>query len=95
MRSRILFLLITLLAATILTGFYFVHENLPRAVRAPTSLILSPVAIADGLCYMLGLPGVYGKPVQIFVVNWLASAIVGVATILALRLRSRGRGRGK
>jgi hypothetical protein len=44
-------------AAVALTGFYFVHEDLPRAIRAPTSLLLAPVALVDGLCYALGVPG--------------------------------------
>lgn len=52
-----------------LTGFYFIHEGLPRAIRAPTSLILAPVAIVDGLCYFFRLPGIYGKPIPIFAVN--------------------------
>ena len=34
-----------LVMATVLTGFYFVHEDLPRSLRAPTSLLLAPVAI--------------------------------------------------
>ncbi len=63
--------LVTLLAAA-LTWFYLVHEGLPRYLRAPTSLVLAPVAIVDGLCYALGIPGIYGKAPAVFVVNWLA-----------------------
>lgn len=43
------------------TWFFHVHESLPIAVRAPTSLLLAPIAIVDGACYYFGLPGIYGK----------------------------------
>jgi len=74
-RSRLLLLLMSATIGVALTGFYFVHEDLPRAVRAPTSLLLAPVAIVDGLCYALGVPGIYGKLIPVFVVN-LASGLV-------------------
>ena len=50
-----------LAVALVGTWFFHVHESLPAAVRAPTSLLLAPIAIVDGACYYLGLPGIYGK----------------------------------
>jgi hypothetical protein len=62
-------LLASVAIGAFLTAFYYVHEDLPRAVRAPTSLILAPVAIVDGLSHYLGIPGIYGKAVPVFLVN--------------------------
>ena len=59
-----------------LTGFYFVHEELPRVLRAPSSLLLAPVAIVDGLGYVMGIPGIYGKLIPIFLVNLISSLVV-------------------
>lgn len=69
LRSLILLLLFSVILGAALTGFYFVHESLPRAIRAPTSLILTPVAVIDGLCYAIGIPGIYGRPVPVLLVN--------------------------
>ncbi len=52
---------IALAYALVGTWFFHVHESLPAAVRAPTSLLLAPIVIVDGACYYLGLPGIYGK----------------------------------
>ena len=65
--------------AVALTGFYFVHESLPRAIRAPTSLLLAPVAVVDGLCYALGVPGIYGKLLPVFGVNLAAAVLASLA----------------
>lgn len=54
-----------------LTWFFFVHEQLPRSLRAPTSLLLAPIAVVDGLCYAAGMRGVYGKIAPMFLVNLL------------------------
>jgi hypothetical protein len=64
-----------------LTLFYFVHEDLPRAVRAPTSLLLAPVAVIDGLCYALGVAGIYGRPLPVLLVN----LVFGLATCSVIR----------
>lgn len=69
-RSLALLLLIPAALGVSLTGYYVVHESLPRVVRAPTSLILAPVAIVDGLCHAIGVPGIYGRIVPVLVVNW-------------------------
>ncbi|MEO6724264.1 MAG: hypothetical protein ABIU20_07505 [Blastocatellia bacterium] len=61
--------------AIALTLFYFIHEDLPKFLRAPTSLILAPIAIVDGVCYALGISGIYGKWIPVFFVNWVAAAI--------------------
>ena len=68
-RSFVIWLAASLVTAAVLTGLYFVHEDLPRFIRAPTSLLLAPVAIVDGLCYALGVPGIYGKLIPVFMVN--------------------------
>jgi len=54
-------LLVGLVLAIVGTWFFHVHESLPAAVRAATSLLLAPIAIVDGACYYLGIPGIYGK----------------------------------
>lgn len=74
--------------AVALTWFYQAHEGLPRYLRAPTSLILAPVAIVDGLCFALGIPGIYGNIPAVFVVNWLACLAV-VSVFLTLKRRWR------
>lgn len=71
-----MFVSVTLGLATCLTLFYFVHEQLPRFARATSALLLAPVAIADGLCYAAAIPGIYGKLVSIFTVNFVFAATV-------------------
>ncbi len=80
-RSVRIWIAASLVTAIVLTGFYFVHEELPRFIRAPTSLLLAPVEFVDGLCYALGVPGIYGKLISVFMVN-LGS---GLATCFAMR----------
>ncbi len=74
-RMVLAILAVSALLAAALTAFYYVHEELPRFLRAPTSLLLAPVAIVDGLCYALGIRGIYGVLPPIFLVNWIVSAI--------------------
>ena len=62
--------------AVALTGFYFVHESLPRAIRAPTSLLLAPIAVVDGACYAIGVRGIYGRLAPVLLVNWMSSLLV-------------------
>jgi len=92
-RAPLQWLLCSAMLGAALTLLYFVHEDLPRAVRAPTSLLLAPVAIVDGLCYALGVPGIYGRPMAVLVVN----LVFGVATCSAvLGVKSRwGRRRAR
>ncbi len=79
-RFFLIFFSITFAIATTLTLFYFVHERLPRFARAPSSLLLAPVAIVDGLCYAAGVPGIYGKTLPIFIVNSVfAATLCGLA----------------
>jgi uncharacterized membrane protein len=82
-RSVLQLLLISAALGVSLTGFYLVHERLPRAVRAPTSIILAPVAIVDGLCRAIGVPGIYGRIVPVLVVNWAFGVAIccGVARV--------------
>jgi hypothetical protein len=49
--------------------YMVVYGHLPRSIRAPTSLLLAPVAIIDGLCYAFGVPGIYGKLIPVFMIN--------------------------
>ena len=63
--------LFTLALATAFTLFYFLHELLPRPVRAPSALLLAPVALVDGLCYAAGIPGIYGKVLPMLLVNYV------------------------
>ena len=76
--------------AVALTALHHVHEDLPRIVRAPTSLLLAPVAAVDGLCYVLGLRGIYRSTAAVFVVNLVFSFLLAAAVAAALRWR-RGR----
>ncbi|MDP9098637.1 MAG: hypothetical protein M3N48_06535 [Verrucomicrobiota bacterium] len=92
-RSRgnlISFVFWTFALAIALTAFYYVHEQLPRFVRAPSALILAPVAIVDGLCHAAHVPGIYGKPLPIFVVNCVfAAVLLGVAKFAQKAWRRR------
>lgn len=84
-RSFAPFLFLTIALATGLTLFYFAHEQLPRSIRAPSAWLLAPVAIVDGLCYAAGLPGIYGKTLPIFVVNWLFAAALCALALFVRR----------
>ena len=46
--------------------FHQMHEELPAVLRAPSSLLLTPIAVCSGLCYYLNIPlDVYGSvPLQ-------------------------------
>lgn len=79
-----------------LTGFYFIHAGLPIYLRAPTSLALAPVAFVDGACYALGLPGIYGKPLPIFLVNLAVGiGLVGILRVFIQKSRLLGKPRRK
>ncbi len=75
--GRAAFLFFVAALASGLTLFYFVHEKLPKGLRAPSSLLLAPVAMVDGLCYAAGIPGIYGRLVPIFLVNAAFVAVLG------------------
>ncbi|MEQ1905909.1 MAG: hypothetical protein ABL888_17095 [Pirellulaceae bacterium] len=81
----VFWLVVVVVLAAALTGFYFVHESLPKSVRAPTSLLLAPVAIVDGTCYALGVPGIYGKAIPVLVVNTLTVALACGALLRFIR----------
>jgi hypothetical protein len=81
---------ITLALSTALTLFYFLHEQLPRSVRAPSAPLLAPVAMVDGLCYAVGIPGIYGKALPIFIVNFaFAGTLCGLVYLIRRRLGSK------
>ena len=72
--------------AAVLTWFYTVHEALPIAIRAPSSLILTPVAVASLLGMSLGIE-VYGNLALVFSANLLGT-LLGVAGLDWLLHRS-------
>ena len=57
-------ILVVVLLTTFLTWFFYAHENLPKPIRAGTSLLETPVAIASGLSYYckLGIPALFSLP---------------------------------
>jgi hypothetical protein len=62
------------LLTTFLTSFFYVHEILPKPIRAATALIETPVAIASGLSHYLKLGvDVYDSPTWIIISNITAS----------------------
>ena len=74
------------LLAGALTAFYFVHERLPIVLRAPTSILLAPIAIVDGACYHAGIPGIYGKVLPMFFSMFSVTlAMLAVASKLSRR----------
>ena len=79
--------------AAAFTWFYTVHEALPTAIRAPTSLLLTPVAVASGLAYVLGARfDVYASLPAVFCANWLGwSALLLGASFIRARWRQQGR----
>jgi len=80
-RTLLLLLVMSVTLGVALTGFFFVHESLPRALRAPTSLILAPVAVVDGLCHAIGVPGIYGRVVPVFLVNWSFGVVLSCGAL--------------
>ena len=91
-RSRgnlIAFVSWTLAMAIALTVFYYLHEQLPRFLRAPSALILTPVAIVDGLCHAAHVPGIYGRPLPIFIVNGVFAAVLCAVAKLAHKVWRR------
>lgn len=91
-QKRILTIGVTASAAlaVMLTWFYFIHEDLPKFLRAPTSLLLAPIAIVDGFCYAIGISGIYGKLIPVFLVNWIAAAIF-CCVVLAIKRKLTGK----
>lgn len=88
-RRAVFWLVVVAVLAAALTGFYFIHESLPKSVRAPSSLLLAPVAIVDGTCHALGIPGIYGKAIPVLAVNTVTVALACVALIRFIRWRKR------
>ncbi len=65
------------LLTTFLTWFFYVHERLPKPIRAVTALIDTPVAIASGLSHYLKLGiDVYESPTAIVITNFITSVFV-------------------
>lgn len=90
-RRHLRTILIASAIAAILTAFFHVHEALPPILRAPTSLLLTPVAVCSGMCHYLHLPlDFYGSVVLQFVANliFLVPALLGLRRIVRWRGRS-------
>ena len=89
-RSLLRILVIAVIISLALTAFHQVHEDLPTALRAPSSLLLTPIAVASGLCYYLNIPlDVYrSMPLQ-----FIANMLFFVPALLILRLIVRRRKR--
>jgi hypothetical protein len=77
---------IVLAGASLLTWFYTIHEQLPAFVRAPTSILLTFVAIASGLSSVFGWGEVYGDLTKVFFANLLEVVCVLVAILSVRRL---------
>lgn len=78
-RTLIRLVVVAGIVAALLTWFYPVHEQLPTAIRAPTSLLLTPVAIASGLVYFLGIRfAVYDSFAAVFIANWIGWLVLFV-----------------
>ena len=60
-----------------LTVFYYVHEYFPKPLRAATSLLATPTAVASGISHYLklGIP-VYETPIAVVFANLIASVLV-------------------
>ena len=62
---------------TLLTLFFYVHETLPKPIRAATALIETPVAIASGVSHYFNTGvKVYETPWAIILTNFLFSVLL-------------------
>lgn len=69
--------LVVVILTTFLTWFFYAHETLPKPIRAATSIIETPVAIASGLSYYLKLEiDVYETPWAVILTNFLFSVVM-------------------
>ncbi|HBY94750.1 MAG: hypothetical protein M5U01_11545 [Ardenticatenaceae bacterium] len=72
LRSK-LFIYVIAVVILALAWFYAVHEAFPEPIRAPTSLLLAPVAIASGAAYVLRLNiDVYHTLPLVFMIELIA-----------------------
>ncbi len=86
------FIFFVLLLTGFLTWFFFVHENLPKPLRALSALIETPVAIASGISHYLnlGIP-VYETTWAIISVNLVFSILLVYLVQIILKKRNSGR----
>lgn len=83
-------LVIASIMSMALTAFHHVHEDLPAALRAPSSLLLTPIAVCSGLCHYLGIPlDVYGSTLLQFIANMLFFVPALLIGRLIVRRRKR------
>ena len=76
--KRHIYIIVTVvLLTTFLTWFFYAHETLPKPIRAVTSLIEIPVAIASGFSHYLNLGvDVYETPWTIILTNLIFSVVL-------------------
>lgn len=76
-KRQIKIILTIVLLSIFLDCFYYVHESLPKPIRALTSLIEAPVALVSGLFYYLKIGiNVYESSWAIALTNLVFSTIV-------------------
>ena len=90
-KSYLRMLLFSAIIASLLTGFFWIHESLPAALRAPSSLLLTPIAICSGLCYYLNIPLDFYKSVPLQFLACLVFAFAALWLFGAVRRWFRAR----
>jgi Kef-type K+ transport system membrane component KefB len=75
-----------------LTAFYYIHESFPKPLRAATSLLATPTAVASGISHYLklGIP-VYETPLAVILANGIASIIIVLVADRFLQWRKKKR----
>lgn len=75
-RAHIKIFFAVVFLTALLTWFFYVHEKLPKPIRAATALIEMPVAIASGISHYLNLGiQVYETPWAIIFTNLIFSFV--------------------
>ncbi len=89
-KGLIIKLTIILLLTGLSTAFFYVHETLPKPIRATTALIETPVAIASGLSYYLnlGIP-IYDTPIAVIISNLIAAILIVILGDTFLKWRRK------
>ena len=83
-------LTIIVLLTAALTAFFYIHETFPKPLRAATSLLGTPTAIASGLSHYLnlGIP-VYETPIAVVISNLIASVSIILFIDVFLKWREK------
>ena len=78
-------LLVAAVLAALLTGFFWIHESLPAAIRAPSSVLLTPIAVCSGLCYYLDIPLSFYTSVPLQFIASLCFAFPALLIVRSIR----------